>query len=133
MHKNFLVAGALISAIAVILGAFGAHGLQKITTDDKIIHGYQTAVQYQMWHSLALILTGIIFGAGFSVKYLKSAAFCFITGVILFSGSLYLLTFLKIQGSTLVKSVGPVTPVGGLFFIAGWLLLGLAILKKKPS
>lgn len=131
MHKNFLITGALLAGVAVVAGAFGAHGLQKITADIKAIQGYQTAVQYQMWHALALIITGILSGAYFSSKLLKWAAICFISGIILFSGSLYLLTFLKIQESGGVKAVGPVTPFGGLFFIAGWLLLAVAILRKK--
>ncbi|MEQ1677182.1 MAG: DUF423 domain-containing protein, partial [Chitinophagaceae bacterium] len=84
----------------------------------------------QMYHALALLAVGVLYNQ-FANRYLHWAATCFIAGVFLFSGSLYLLTFLKIQGSTAVKFVGPVTPLGGIFFIAGWLLLLLAILKKQ--
>ncbi|MBM3415215.1 MAG: DUF423 domain-containing protein [Bacteroidetes bacterium] len=133
MHRNFLVTGALLSGIAVILGAFGAHGLQKITSEEKIVQGFQTAVQYQLWHSFALMLTGVLYSGAFSPRLLRWAAICFITGIFLFSGSLYLLGFLKIQESPVVKIAGPVTPVGGLFFILGWLILVIALLKKKAS
>lgn len=125
-----MIAGVLFAALAVALGAFGAHGLQKISSDEKILRGYQTAVQYQFWHALALLFTGILLERS-DARLRKWAARCFIGGIVLFSGSLYLLTFLKIQGSSLTKIAGPVTPLGGLLFIAGWLLLLAAILKKK--
>ena len=104
MYKNYLAFAAFFAGLAVALGAFGAHGLQKITSDETILHSYQTGVQW--------------------------VANCFITGIILFSGSLYLLTVLKIQGAE-TKWVGPITPVGGLFFIAGWLLLLVAVTRKN--
>lgn len=130
MHKQYLVLAAVFGGLAVALGAFGAHGLENITSDEKILHGFQTGVQYQMYHALALLATGIL-TANFYNQWIKWAANCFITGIILFSGSLYLLTFLKIQGSTGVRFAGPVTPLGGLFFIAGWLFLLVAVLRKK--
>lgn len=130
MHKKFLVAGAALGGLAVALGAFGAHGLEKLTTDQKLLHGYQTGVQYQVYHALALILTGMLYEQ-WKIAYLKWAGILFIAGICCFSGSLYLLTFLKIQGSTATAVVGPVTPLGGICFIAGWLLLLLAFLKKK--
>lgn len=129
MHKKSLIAAAIFGGFAVALGAFGAHGLEKITSDEKILHGYQTGVQYQMYHALALLAVGILHGQ-MQGRFLKWAAHCFIAGIFLFSGSLYLLTFFKIQGSTAVKFVGPITPLGGIFFIAGWLLL-LMSLKGK--
>ncbi|MBN8674641.1 MAG: DUF423 domain-containing protein [Chitinophagales bacterium] len=130
MHKNFLLSGAMLGALAVALGAFGAHGLQRLTDDEAILKGYQTAAQYQMYHALALLAVGIL-AERFHGKLMIWAGACFITGIFLFSGSLYLLTYLKIQASTAVKFVGPVTPVGGIFFIVGWLLLFAAIMKRK--
>jgi uncharacterized membrane protein YgdD (TMEM256/DUF423 family) len=130
MHKNFLIAGTIFGATGVALGAFGAHGLQDITSDEKILHGFQTAVQYQMYHAFALIVTGILLER-IPGSLLKWAGRCFIAGILLFSGSLYLLTILKIQESSAVKIAGPITPLGGLFFIAGWLLLLAGIAKKK--
>jgi len=129
MHKNYLIAGATFSGLAVAFGAFGAHGLESISPDEKILHGFQTGVQYQMYHGLALLAVAIIFEK-FPNKWIQWAGACFIAGILLFSGSLYLLTFLKIQGSSVIKFVGPVTPLGGIFFIAGWLFCLLGVLKK---
>ena len=130
MHKNYLVAAAIFGGSAVALGAFGAHGLEKITTDSNILHGYQTGVQYQMYHALALLAAGIL-SEKFSNRWIRWAAASFITGIILFSGSLYLLTWLKIQESNAIKFIGPVTPFGGLFLIAGWVFLLLSVVKQK--
>lgn len=130
MHKKYIAAGAFLGGLAVALGAFGAHGLQKITDDAKIIQNFQTAAQYQMYHALALIATGILYEK-FGGKLLNIAAGLFILGIVFFSGSLYLMTWLKIEGSSAVKAIGPVTPLGGVCFIAGWLLLMAAVLKRK--
>lgn len=130
MHRNYFLLAAVIGAIAVATGAFGAHGLQKITSDEKILHGYQTAVQYQVYHALALLIAAAV-ADKISTKLFRWAALCFTGGILLFSGSLYLLTYFKIQGSAAAKAVGPVTPLGGVLFIAGWLLLGFAAIKKK--
>lgn len=150
MHKNYLVVAAIFGGLAVAIGAFGAHGLERITTDarpdgprqndfvglafgrEKILHSFQTGVQYQMYHALALLAVAILFDK-LNSSLMKWVGICFIAGIILFSGSLYLLTVLKIQGSTAVKFVGPITPLGGLFFVAGWLCLLIAVLKKKQS
>ena len=129
MHKNYISVAAIFGGLAVVLGAFGAHGLEGLTKDEKILHGFQTGVQYQMYHTLALVSL-VILSEKLSARWLKWSANCFITGIILFSGSLYLLTFLKLQESTAVKFVGPITPLGGIFFIAGWLFFLLAAKKK---
>jgi uncharacterized membrane protein YgdD (TMEM256/DUF423 family) len=130
MHKNYLIAASIFGGLAVALGAFGAHGLEKITSDEKILHGFQTGVQYQMYHALALLAIAIMYEK-FQNKWIKWSGRCFIAGIIFFSGSLYLLTFLKIQGSGAVKFVGPMTPLGGIFFIVGWLFLLVSAEKKK--
>ena len=129
MHKQPLVFAAAFGGLAVALGAFGAHGLERITTDEKILHGYQTAVQYQLYHALALLAVGIGYDR-FQQPWTKWACNAFIAGILLFSGSLYLLTFLKINGSTAIRYIGPVTPLGGICFIIGWLFLLVAILRK---
>jgi len=118
MHKNYIIIAAIFGGQAVALGAFGAHGLEGITTDEKILHGFHTGVQYQMYHALALLALSVIYEK-INTPWIKWSGRCFIAGIILFSGSLYLLTFLKIQDSNAVKFVGPVTPLGGIFFIAG--------------
>ena len=130
MHKNFIAIAAIFGGLAVGLGAFGAHGLEGITKDEKILHIFQTGVHYQMYHALALLAVAMLYEK-FSPRWLKWAATFFITGILLFSGSLYLLTFLKLQESSAVKFVGPVTPLGGVFFITGWLFLFLAAIKRK--
>ena len=130
MGRKYIIAAAIFGGLAVASGAFGAHGLENITKDEKILHGFQTGVQYQLYHALALLAVAILVES-FSSQWMKRAANCFIVGIVLFSGSLYLLTFLKIQGSSAVRFVGPLTPLGGIFLIAGWLFLLLAVVKKK--
>jgi uncharacterized membrane protein YgdD (TMEM256/DUF423 family) len=130
MRRTFLISGAIFGGLAVILGAFGAHGLQQATNDEKILHGFQTGVQYQMYHALALLAVAILYEK-IPLKIIKWAGRFFIIGIILFSGSLYLLTALKIYESNLTNLVGPITPIGGVFFIIGWLALFLGVLKKK--
>ena len=132
MLKCFLTAGAVFGGLAIALGAFGAHGLERITDDSKIIDGYKTGVQYQVYHALALLLVALLSGK-VSQTWMRWAGYCFITGILLFSGSIYLLTFLKIQGSGVTRFIGPVTPLGGLFFIAGWVCLLIAATKPATS
>ena len=130
MHRRIIASGIIFGGLAVALGAFGAHGLERLTSDGNILQGFRTGVQYQMYHALALLASGILF-QNFNVKWIRWAATLFITGILLFSGSLYLLTFLKIQGSDAVSWIGPVTPVGGLLLIAGWSCLLIGVTKKK--
>lgn len=130
MHRKFIIVAAIFGGLGVALGAFGAHGLEKVTNDEKILQGFRTGVQYQIYHALALLAVAILYDK-FSVKPMKWAGYFLIAGVILFSGSLYLLTFLKIQESSAIKFVGPVTPLGGVCFIVGWICLLVAVLRKK--
>ena len=128
MHKRYLSTGALSAAIAVILGAFGAHGLKQIVYPETV-NTFQTGVQYQMYHSLALLAVGLISERN-PGKMIKWAGICFIGGILLFSGSLYFLTALQATGTVGLSGVGIITPFGGLFFIAGWLFLFAAVIKK---
>jgi uncharacterized membrane protein YgdD (TMEM256/DUF423 family) len=128
MQKNFLFVGALFGALAVALGAFGAHGLKKIVDADTVAV-FQTGVQYQMYHALALLAAGILFEK-FPNSWIQRAGTAFIIGIILFSGSLYVLTALKAADRSGPSVIGIVTPFGGLAFIAGWLFLLLGIMKK---
>lgn len=130
MHKKLIIAASFFGGLAVALGAFGAHGLEQLTADEKILHGFQTGVQYQLYHSLALLGLGIL-ADKIKNNWINWAGNSFIAGILLFSGSLYLLTFLKIENSSVIKFIGPITPVGGLCFIAGWVFLLLAVLKQK--
>src|SRR5882724_8280665 len=116
MHKRFLSVGAILGALAVAFGAFGAHSLKEIATPETVTT-FQTGVQYQMYHALALLATAIIYER-FSNKLVRYAGTCFIIGIILFSGSLYILTLLKATETVGLSAIGIVTPFGGLFFIA---------------
>ena len=129
MHRNFVTTGAGLGALAVALGAFGAHGLKEVV-DAETVQTFQTGVQYQMYHSLALLLTGLLYEKC-SQKMTRIAGVLFITGIILFSGSLYLLTAGRSVGSGSLDKAGMITPLGGVSFIAGWIFLFLAAMKKK--
>ncbi len=130
MHKNFLITAALLGALTVVLGAFAAHTLKEIL-DAGEMQVFETAVKYQMYHVLALLAVGILYQA-FPVKQLRIAGNLFIAGIVLFSGSLYLLTFIKHQQINALW-IGAVTPLGGLCFIAGWVVLALGIAKKTTA
>ena len=129
MHKRFVVTGAVLGAIAVALGAFGAHGLKKIVPSETV-QTFQTGVQYQMYHALALLLTGLLYEKC-SEKFAKAAGILFIIGVILFSGSLYILTAGKVAEISAMDKAGMITPLGGLAFIGGWLFLFLAAIRSR--
>ncbi len=128
MHKPAVAFGALFAGLAVVLGAFGAHALKaKLAPDQLAI--FQTGVQYQYYHSFALLITGILYSA-YPVKQLKMAALFFITGIALFSGSLYAMALLSMN-SVGIGPIGIITPIGGLFFIIGWLSILFGILKRN--
>lgn len=129
MYKTALVSGVVLSALGVILGAFGAHALKQVLEVDQL-QVFETGVRYQMYHSFALIFAGLLYGS-FPFKQMKLAAYCFLAGILLFSGSLYAMVLLKINGQVGLGGLGILTPIGGLGFIAGWLLLLAGILKKK--
>ena len=124
MKRNFLVAGALLAAVAVICGAFGAHYLKTKLTPESL-QTFETAVRYQFYHSFGLLGVGILY-ATFPGKLLLWSGNLFITGIILFSGSLYILC-----GLPAMKWIGAITPIGGLCFIGGWILLAVACAKKN--
>ncbi|OYW19631.1 MAG: hypothetical protein B7Z54_03345 [Sphingobacteriales bacterium 12-47-4] len=127
MHKRYISMGAALAGLAVALGAFGAHGLKKIVPPEAV-DTFQTGVQYQMIHALALILAGILVEK-FSSRFLSYAAICFGLGILLFSGSLYLLTYLKATSTIGLGGWGLITPVGGLAFILGWVFVVWAVVK----
>ncbi len=123
MKSQYLLSlGGLFSGIAVALGAFAAHGLKAYVTPYHL-EVFQTGVQYQFIHAAALIACGILIHLAQTEKvqkYFSRAAICFIIGIFCFSGSLYALAL------TGIKWFGPVTPMGGLLFIIGWILFVLA-------
>lgn len=121
MHKGYLKTAALLGAVSVALGAFGAHGLKKLVPAETV-STFETGVRYQFYHVFALLIVAILFTT-FSQRWLKNAAICFLTGIVLFSGSLYLLTVLKATDTVGLSGIGAITPIGGVFFIAGWLCM----------
>lgn len=128
-HKSIISLGAALAGIAVILGAFGAHALKQILPAEQIIT-FETGVRYQMYHSIALILVGFLLNEQRN-RSLIWAAYCFITGILLFSGSLYALALLKANGQVGLGGLGVLTPIGGVFFISGWALMSIGVAKKK--
>lgn len=131
MDKRFLSISFLLGALAVALGAFGAHALKEMV-EERAIETYQTGVQYHFYHVIALAITGLLLKSGTNIWY-KRAGYLFITGIIIFSGSLYCMTFLKAASVEGVGWLGAITPLGGLCFIVGWvcLLMGVKTLPKS--
>ena len=123
---RILALGALLGALAVVLGAFGAHGLRS-RVSPELLEIYETAVRYHFYHALALLAVGAWVdrgGSAASPPGVGMAAWAFLAGVVIFSGSLYALVL------TGARWLGAVTPIGGVAFIAGWLLLARAALAR---
>lgn len=128
--KNLNLKIAFLSGTtAVALGAFGAHALRNLL-DAQQLHTYETSVQYHFYHTIALAITGLL-ELHFSNKWIGYAGKLFITGLIFFSGSLYLMSFLNAANVQGVNWLGAITPIGGICFITGWLFLLLAVTKSK--
>lgn len=119
--KLFIILGAINGFLAVALGAFGAHGLEGKLTE-KMLKTWEKAVDYQMFHTMALLVTGLLFAKVQSVS-LQWAGWMFFVGIILFSGSLY------IYSTTAIKGFAIITPFGGLAFLVGWILIGYVGVK----
>ncbi|MDB5250151.1 MAG: hypothetical protein JWQ40_4545 [Segetibacter sp.] len=127
MHKSFLAIASVFGALAVALGAFGAHALKRMVSDIAI-NIFETGVRYQFYHVFAIALIGILY-RDFPNKWMLWAGNCFIIGILLFSGSLYVLTYTKAAVKPGLDWIGIVTPFGGLAFIAGWVCMLLGIYK----
>ena len=124
MGKNIIRIAAGLGTMAVGIGAFGAHGLAEILVTNGRVETFETAVNYHFYHVLALLAVGIL--ANYNPnKLLSYCSFLFILGIVIFSGSLYILSL------TNITLLGAITPLGGVCFIAGWILLLLAM-KKAP-
>jgi uncharacterized membrane protein YgdD (TMEM256/DUF423 family) len=129
MHKGFLKTAALLGALSVALGAFAAHTLKE-SISDYALEIFETAVKYQFYHVFALIAAGIIYKE-FPNKLISWSGKLFIAGIVLFSGSLYVLAAIKAAVLPGYNWIGAITPVGGLCFIAGWIFLFIGISRKK--
>ncbi|HEX9390634.1 MAG TPA: DUF423 domain-containing protein [Usitatibacteraceae bacterium] len=124
--QRLLRVGAALALLGVLLGAFGAHAL-KNSLGAEMLAIYQTGVQYQLVHALGIVLVAILAGAQPAWKHLMLAGWLMAAGVLLFSGSLYLLAI------TGVRILGAITPLGGICFIAAWSLLILAPSRREDS
>ena len=121
MTRFFLAAGSIFAGLAVAAGAFGAHGLEDSVSPDRL-ETFHTAVTYQMYHALALLVVGWAAAQGWG-GLLHGAGYCFIAGLLIFSGSLYVLVL------TDTGWLGAITPFGGVAFIVGWGLLAWGVLS----
>jgi uncharacterized membrane protein YgdD (TMEM256/DUF423 family) len=128
MHKGLLKLGAILGGLTIILGAFAAHIIKSRVAPD-VLTVFETAVRYQMYHVVAIFLTAILYKE-FPTKSIAWAGKLFLLGIILFSGSLYLLTFVKAIGADNFTWLGAITPFGGVAFIAGWGMLFKSFLNK---
>jgi uncharacterized membrane protein YgdD (TMEM256/DUF423 family) len=124
MRRTFILLGAVNGFLAVALGAFAAHMLRD-TLDPHLYTVFQTGVDYQATHALALLAVGML-SYHLESSWLKPAGWLLFTGILLFSGSLYLLSL------TGIKGIGIITPLGGTAFLLGWAALGIAALRGRP-
>ena len=131
MNKRFLKIAAFMGALTVIFGAFAAHAI-KSRVNAETLSIFETGVRYQMYHVFAIFLVGIIYKE-FPFKFLIWAGNLFLAGIVLFSGSLYALTFFKANGNENMNWLGAVTPFGGTCFIVGWSLILLSLYQTKKS
>ena len=127
MERLFMVLGAVLAGVAVAAGAFGAHGLEDRVTPERL-DVWKTAVQYQMYHALALVLVGLILESDRTPsRLLHWSGALLLSGILLFSGSLYILVL------TDTSWLGAVTPLGGVAFLVAWLLLALAFRRRRSQ
>lgn len=124
MSKPILMTASILLALAIAIGAFGAHGL-KAHLSNEMLQTYKTGVDYHFYHALGLLSIGVL-SISYPSSLLNWSAILLSVGIILFSGSLYVLSIIGI------KWLGAITRLGGLSFIAGWVLLFIAVWKKIP-
>ena len=122
MERHFLGIGALSACVAVAAGAFGAHGLRDVVSADRLVV-WETAARYQMYHALGLLIVAYL-ASQKTAGPARLGGWLFVVGTVLFSGSLYALTL------TGITILGAITPLGGLAFIAGWLVLAWGVWRR---
>lgn len=127
MNKTILITGAILALLAVLLGAFGAHGLEKLV-DAKNINSFQTGVRYQMYHAIGCLILGNM--NMLQQLHKRRVFYLFLIGIILFSGSIYLLVLDEVLGISL-ESIGFITPLGGSVLILGWIFFIIYLSKIK--
>lgn len=136
MRKKLIAIAGFSGAISIALGAFGAHGLKQKVAEGLITQrsfdAFNTASEYQMYHALALLLV-VLLGQHYKSTLFVKAGYAFVVGTLLFSGSLYLLSTAPLIGLSNPSWLGPITPIGGLFFMIGWVLVLVAALRSKDN
>ena len=125
--RNMVAIGAFMAAVTIAIGAFGAHGLKELI-DTSSLATFEVGVRYQMYHALAILILG--FAPSISEKVKKVVFWFFIIGILFFSGSIYMLSLNTVLSFDATK-IGFITPIGGLFFIIGWLRLAFGVLNLK--
>ena len=128
MNRRIILTGSFFGAVAVILGAFGAHSLKNIISADALAI-WTKGIEYQFYHTFALLFLSTF--ARFRTKLVDISYYCFTVGTLLFSGSLYLLATREVLHLNFVNFIGPITPVGGLLLVAGWGSLFFAAFKNR--
>lgn len=129
MEKKWTLTGLTLLILAITLGAFGAHKLKEFLNEEQLV-SFETGVRYQMYHAIAFLIVPFVLDK-FKASG-KAVFWLLIAGVILFSGSIYGLTVCNICGSESVKSIiGPLTPIGGVLMIAGWVVLFVKVLRSS--
>lgn len=131
MLKNSLLIAASLALCSVCLGAFGAHTLKPLLSSEQLL-SYETAVRYQMYHSLAALIVLSFYGR-LNKKQVVRITQLFYLGILLFSGSIYLLACRDLLGISNYRWLGPITPIGGIIFMAGWIYLIFAFSKMKSE
>ncbi|MCO6498846.1 MAG: DUF423 domain-containing protein [Vicingus serpentipes] len=129
--KNSIIKAGILGGLAVLGGAFGAHALKEVLSIEQLA-SFNTGVRYQIIHALVLLMLFILIEK-YQSTHFKIAAQLFFWGVILFSGSIYLLALKNIIGIEALKFMGPITPIGGLLIITGWFFVIIGGIKLKPS
>jgi uncharacterized membrane protein YgdD (TMEM256/DUF423 family) len=127
--KNSVLIGAYSMALAVLLGAFGAHGLKSMVSEYSV-EIFNKGVYYQVIHSLGILISAFLLK---SEKSLKTLRILFLSGIIGFSGSLYLLTFSDSLPHLLKQIAGPITPIGGVFFVLAWVYMARSFQKEMNN
>lgn len=124
-QQSALTTGVMLAGLGVAIGAFGAHALRPLLEAHDRVETFELAVRYQFYHSFAILFSGVLM-YHFPSPQISRAVLCFVIGIIIFCGSLYVLS------TTGMLWLGAVTPLGGVLFVAGWLLLLLGINAKRP-
>ena len=128
MNRRIILTASFFGAVAVILGAFGAHSLKNVLSADQLAR-WTKGIEYQFYHTFALLFLST-FGR-FRTKLVDFAYYSFTVGILFFSGSLYLLATRGILNLNWVNVIGPITPLGGLLLVTGWIFLFFAALKNR--